>query len=100
MGRLYQGISRLMSRIERYSNWCEIDRLDSIDLKEGEFLQVFWPNGDIEILVCGINSHSYTISDHGHPYSVPVREAYIHANYKGQPIKVELLGLEAQRFNG
>ena len=48
-----------MSKIECYSNWCYIDRLDGINLVDGERLEVTFPSGETLQVTCKIIDQSY-----------------------------------------
>lgn len=86
-----------MGRIITYSNWCYIDRLDGIDLKDGERLWVKFPNGERIQITCSIHASKQVVLDMGRPYEMPVRRAYLKTKWKGQQCMVELVGLEAER---
>lgn len=86
-----------MSKIVKYSNWCHFDRLNDVDLVDGERLRVTWPDGKREAIQVVVETSSYQISDHGHPYDVPVRRAFARVRYRGLDVLVRLVGLEAER---
>lgn len=86
-----------MKKITTLNNWCEIDQLDGIDLKSNERLKVKFPNGQVIEVTCFIQESSYTTSDMGRPYVVPVKKATIRTKWKGQPCFVPIAGLEAER---
>lgn len=86
-----------MSVITCYSNWCYIDQLDGVDLKDGEEVIVAWPDGDHEKLAVKLVCRERGYSDHGHTYTMPDSRAHYETNYKGAPVLVPLVGLEAWR---
>lgn len=87
-----------MSKIECYSNWCYIDRLDGINLVDGERLEVTFPSGETLQVTCKIIDQSYDEMEMGRPTRIPVHRAYIQTKWKGQPCNVSLTGLEAKRI--
>lgn len=86
-----------MNKIERYSNWCYIDRLDGTDLVDGETLIIKWPDGQFQQTKIVVQRESQSYQDHGHTGEIPVSTAYILAYHRGVQVKVPLVGLEAQR---
>lgn len=86
-----------MKKIERYNNWCEIDRLDGVDIKDKERLRVKFPNGEILEITVSVFFSSYEISDMGTPYTIPCYKAYLETKWKGQECLVPLVELEAER---
>jgi hypothetical protein len=81
-----------MKKVETYSNWCEIDRLDGIDLEDGERITCQWPNGKKTKETIVLNKRSYTVNDMGHPWEVQVQEALIKASINGIECKIRLAG--------
>lgn len=88
-----------MHPIERKTNWCEIDILNGIEIKNNERLRVKFPNDEILEITVLVVSDFYDISDMGHPYRIPCRKAYLATKWKGQPCRVPLFGLEAERIS-
>ncbi len=88
-----------MSKVEAYKNWfCDIDRLDEIDLKEGEDLELTFPDGTVERVQVLLHSEKQTYTDHGHTYSMTVSKAYFTLDYHGWEMDCPLEGLEAKRI--
>ena len=85
-----------MNRIERYLNWCSIDRLDGLDLNDGELLIVAWPDGQLQQVQICVARRTFS---HGNPCDGEGIEshAFAVAYHRGVQVKVPLLGLEAQR---
>jgi hypothetical protein len=69
--------------------------LDGKDLKTGDRLQIWWPTGDSEVHKIVVVNRDNTISDMGHPYTVPVRKAHVEIAYRGVKCLVPIEGLEA-----
>lgn len=86
-----------MNRIERYSEWCSIDRLDGKDLVHGEKLILRWPDGKLQQTEIVVEKNGYEISDHGAPYTAIRSHAFIAITFRGISVNVPLVGLEAQR---
>ena len=86
-----------MNKIERYSNWCYVDRLDGTDLVDGEILIVKWPDGQLQQVKIVVERKSQSYQDHGIRNEMPVSKAHILAYHRGVQVKVPLVGLEAQR---
>jgi len=84
--------------IERYSNWCSIDRLDGVDLRDGEELLVKWPNGQHEVIVIKVRTGSFQVSDHGHSYDAHESLACFVTDYCGVRAEVPLVGVLAKRM--
>lgn len=81
-----------MNKVETYSNWCEIDRLDGIDLVDGEFVHVLWPDGTETKGRVIVAKSSYEISDMGHPWTVPASKSYLKVKINGQYTQIALAG--------
>lgn len=88
-----------MNRIETYSNWCYLDRLDGKDLVDGEVLIVKWPDGQLQQTKIMVERKTQTYQDHGHNGEMPVSHAYVLAYHRGVQVRVPLVGLEAQRVS-
>lgn len=86
-----------MNRIECYSNWCWIDRLDGVDLKHGERLLVRFPDGHELPIECVIEQKTVPISDHGSRFDATSSRAFAEIYFHGVPCKLPLVGLEARR---
>lgn len=86
-----------MSKIECYSNWCWIDRLDGVDLKNGELLFVKFPDGSAFGVACVVKSRTVDVQDMGHTYGAHESLAYAEIDYHGVKVLVPLVGLEARR---
>jgi hypothetical protein len=86
-----------MSRVARYSDWCWIDRLDGVDLKHGELLDVHWPDGHAERITCVVHSRGVDIQDMGSKYTATESFAYAEAEHHGVKALVPLVGVEARR---
>lgn len=85
------------SKITACKNWCDFDQLDGITIKNGESLEVIFPDGVArEIAACVVND-SYSASDMGHQVSIPTAKAYALTEAFGAKTKVELIGLLARR---
>jgi len=90
-----------MKKIERYSNWCEIDRLDGVDLQDGEQLKVQWEDGTISIETVFVDKFHQRMSEQGGYYDVPYSIAHIYANCRGTktPIKLIDSNIKCERIN-
>lgn len=86
-----------MSKIERYSNWCWIDRLDGVDLKDGEMLFVRFPDGHHEGITCIVKPRKVSVQDMGSKYDAPESLAFFKIEYHGVTTLVPLVGLDARR---
>lgn len=86
-----------MSRIERYSNWCWIDRLDGVDLKNGEQLLVRWPDGILQDVRCVVVQRTVDVQDMGNTYGAAESFAYAEIDHHGVKARVPLVGMEAKR---
>ena len=87
-----------MSKVTMYSNWCSIDRLDDINLKDKERLRVTWPNGVVEDYTIIVRIYKTSTRDHGTSCDISHSDAYINVIYNGLLIEVRLIGLEATRI--
>jgi hypothetical protein len=79
-----------MKNVETYSNWCEIDQLDGVTLKDGEWLRVKWPDGTKTRAKVRVEQTSYRISDMGSPCDIPVSKAFVRVPYKGASARIRL----------
>jgi hypothetical protein len=86
-----------MSRIERYSNWCWIDRLEGVDLKDGERLLVRWPNSILQYVCCIVEQRTVDIQDMGNTFGALESFAYAEIDHHGVKARVPLVGMEAKR---
>lgn len=78
--------------IETYRNWCDYDRLDGVDLWNGEPLLLKMPDGTERECTVVLKESSYRISDMGSPYDVPVKTAYVEVPVNGAVAKMRLAG--------
>jgi hypothetical protein len=85
--------------IRTYSNWCYIDRLDGVDLENGEKLVIQFPDGSEEEHTIKVKKFESSASDHGHTVSIPHSEAYIVLEYRGHKVEVRAAGLMARLGN-
>lgn len=70
------------------------DELDGVALKDGENLQIIWPDGSTETRPIRVVS-----VERGHHGSVTSHEAYFISKYRGRDTWARLLGLQASRSN-
>ena len=77
-----------------YSNWCEIDRLGETNLKNGDEVEILWPNKKVTNHILEVRKSSYNISDMGSPYTVPVSTAYIKIEYNGTENTVNVTSIK------
>lgn len=82
------------------TNWCHIDKLDGIELKDGERLRIRFPSKETLEVNITVWHEIKTINEMGRPYDMPVKRAYLKTKWKGAPCMVELVGLEAERVKG
>jgi hypothetical protein len=87
----------ITSKVERYSNWCSIDRLDGDDLQNGEMLKLVWPDGSISTETITVEKTTFEVYDHGHSYGAPQSHAFVQTEVHGQPVKLHIVGLFAKR---
>ncbi len=86
-------------KIYRYTaDWCSYDRLGDKNLKDGQILLLRWPNDKITEHTIVVDKGYRMESDHGHPCEIPTSHAYVWLYHEGLPIKVSVLGLEAQNI--
>lgn len=87
-----------MKRIKALKNWCDIDQLEGVDLKDGEKLRVEFKDKTVEVVKIKVEPSSYETSDMGHPYTIPVRKAVVTKKVAGVTVQVPLVGLKAERI--
>lgn len=88
-----------MNAIERYSNWCSIDRLDGIDLKDGELLIIRWPDGQFGQVQLCVETGTFEIGEQGGDFQARRSHASVIAYHRGVQVRVPVVGLEAQRVD-
>ena len=88
-----------MAKIERYQNWCDVDQLGGTDLKDGEKLEVCFPDNQIRAIEIVVEKTKETTSDMGHVELIPVQKAYYATKVYGVKINVPLVGLNARRVS-
>lgn len=86
-----------MNKIERYSNWCDIDRLDGVDIYDGEPLFVRFPDGACKGVEVVVKQSTYPVSEQGGQWNHRESLAYAQIDYHGVKALVPLVGLEARR---
>lgn len=87
-----------MNKIERYSDWwCWVDRLDGVDLKDGELLFVRFPDGTAKGVTAVVRDRRVRVSEQGGHYDARESLAYCEIDYHGVSALVPLVGLEARR---
>ena len=79
-----------MTKIEVYSDWCSYDRLDGIDLQDGEMLEIEWPDGVRETCMVKIKTTSYRHIEHGSFFDEPIRESYFELDIHGMKVPLFL----------
>lgn len=87
-----------MKPIEIYSNWCNFDRLDGKDLKDGENLRIQWPDGSVTLNVIKVRKSEYPYNDMGVQTTIPESKAYVEVLYRGLLTEVRIHGLQAERL--
>lgn len=87
-----------MKKIETYSNWCYIDRLDGRDIDPegemvGELVNVLWPDKTLEkgLLLC-VERSTERYTDHGTTGTMPNHKAYLQVDLHGLTQRVYLRG--------
>lgn len=83
-----------MNKVEVYSNWCYLDALDGVPLRENEKLRVKWPDGEITEEKVILESSSYQMMDHGSPCQIGTSKAFVEAQVKGVKCLIRLYGQE------
>lgn len=86
-----------MEKIKRYSNWCEVDQLDGVDLKNNEVLKLKFPDGKVRKTKIKVKKTKEFVSDHGHSEQIPVSEAFIEIAQFGAKALVSIVNWEAER---
>ena len=83
-------------KIKLLSNWGSCDSIDGEALKDGEQIEVKWPNGDVGSYIISDESRTYNC---GHPGDTATDiKSYIEINHKGFESKIRVLGLYARRL--
>lgn len=89
-----------MSKILAHTaDYCDIDRLDGVDLVDGEKLKVTFPDGKTKKVKVSLHESTQPYSDHGHVYTMPVKKAHFTLDYHGHELDFPLEGLEAKRIS-
>lgn len=87
-----------MGKIERHNDWCSYDSLDGERLKDGEILEITFPDGWFMTAAIRLAKWSESISDHGHASAYPQERAEIDFSLHGIRVVIPLAGLEAERI--
>lgn len=87
-----------MSLITTYKDYCEIDRLDGVDLANGDRLRLTFPDGSVVDAEIGVAVSSYKSQSGNQSETIRVRKAYIDEVVRGVSTRVYLAGLEAERI--
>lgn len=85
-----------MSKVVTRSDWGYYDCLDGKDLKDGEHVQVHWPDGTKTELRVEIERHD-RVGLGGMDEGYGVTRAYVTVSFRGVAARVRLLGLEVER---
>lgn len=75
--------SKLSSTISYNTDWCEIARIDGVDIKDGERLRIQFPDGLIGEFTVHLEHCDYETNDMGHRVTIPVTHAAIAGNMYG-----------------
>lgn len=87
-----------MSKVTADKNYCDIDKLDGVELKDGERLKVTFPDGKTKKVEVVLHERNEPYNDMGHTYTMPVRKAHFTLDYHGWELDFPLEGLEAKRI--
>ena len=89
-----------MNKIERNNNnWYYVDRLDGVDLQDGELLEIVFPDGETTLAIITVEASYNTVKDIDHSSRyLTTSIAFITTDYHGILLKVPLVGLEARRL--
>jgi hypothetical protein len=72
-------------------DWCCCDQLDGEELKDGERLDLLWPDGSIIIgASVKLREFSETCMEHGGIAEIPYKMAYYKTMHRGARVMVEL----------
>lgn len=77
-------------KIDQNRNWCEIDQLGGMPIRDGEWLEIHWPDGSVTSERVKLRITKRTVSDMGHNCDIPVRQAGVTVNYHGVPVWVRI----------
>lgn len=80
----------MKKRIVVDENWRAVDTLDGRELKHGEMLKIWWPDGKWSIHRIGVERGSYPYSDMGVPTTIPWSKSFIRLRYRGALVRVYL----------
>ena len=87
-----------LKEITRNGNWCSVDELEGVPLRDGENLIVIWPeDGRLEQIAVLVKSRTIVLPDHGHDFLSTESHAFYQTQFRGIPVLVPLVGLMAQR---
>jgi hypothetical protein len=83
-----------MSKVTVRSNWGYWDELDGEILKNGERVNVRWPDGSETQETVRVEKTSFQSEDHGHRCDIPVHKAYVDVNVRGVAASIRLAGAD------
>lgn len=83
-----------MNKIEIYSDWCYMDALDNVPLKNGEELKVKWGDGTESKHTVITESYTTHYSGHGGGDDIETRKAFIDVDHKGSKARLRLYGAD------
>ena len=83
--------------VTQKSNWGYWDELDGKVLRDGETVEVQYPDGTIERGTVTTKDHVSTISDMGAPCAIHDTSAFIRFEHHGAEVKLGLRGMMARR---
>lgn len=84
-------------KVETDGNWCEIDKLNGKQLKDGEKLIIQFADGTEETHSITVLEDSRQVSDMGNPWTIPISRAFIKIKYHGTEKPIRIVGLKARR---
>lgn len=88
-----------MAKVTTLKNWCEIDQLNSVDLRDGDTVEITWPNGGEKTThTVHIEKSTQSVSDMGRSVDVPIRHAMIKLCHGGAWFDIRIAGLEARKI--
>ena len=84
-----------VNKITAYKDWCDIDRLDGLDLENGELLHVEFPDRTLVSVITTVKK--WHVGGGPGEARLPYSKASIPVEYHGVAIDLPLAGLKAKR---
>jgi hypothetical protein len=90
----------MFHEVKEYTNWCHLDQIDGKNIKDGEKLELIWPDGHTMLCNVIVEGGHKEVLDMNSTYLCPISYAFAMIEHHGSELKIRLAdvkGLKARR---